>query len=152
MTKRLFRSATFATASLVLLAAGGAALATPAEARQAGQRLQTDETRTTRSDGAVAPQVRQSPRREQRRQSRITTTSQALPAHDSWQSTIDPPDGGLTVAPAGTAAGDMQAYGVNTGSGLPLVGVVDIPLRPAPSGTSTGTAQPSAAARSGGER
>lgn len=144
MTKPLFRSATqaaaLACAAGILLAGvvmAGPALAGARQAdRQAGQPACSGESRTVRSDGTVGPQVSQTPRREQRRRSRITTTTQALPAPDSWQDGIDPPGGGLTVAPAGTVAGD--------GTGVPLVGVVDIPLRPAPpaSGTRPPTSPP----------
>lgn len=132
MTRPLFRSATqaaaLACAAGILLAGvviAGPALAGAQQAgQQAGQPPCSGESRTVRSDGAVGPQVCQTPRREQRRRTRITTTTQALPAPDSWHDGIDPPGGGLTVAPAGTVAGD--------GTGVPLVGVVDIPLRPAP--------------------
>lgn len=128
MMKPLFRSATqpaaLAWAAGILVA--GVVVAAPALAlaRPAGQPVCSGESRTVRSDGAVSPQVSQTPRREQRRRSRITATTQALPAPDSWQDGIDPPGGGLTVAPAGTVAGE--------GTGVPLVGVVDIPLHPAP--------------------
>lgn len=126
MTHPLFRSATPhrgpGLVAVILLVA--CVVAAPAQARQVTQPPRADETRTVRSDGTLAPQVRQTPRREQRRQSRVTASTQALPPPGSWQDGIDPPEGGLTVAPAGTVAGD--------GTGVPLVGVVDIPLRPAP--------------------
>lgn len=132
MTSLLFRSATLplrlARSAAGVLAVLVIAAPVAAEAQQAGPGARNGETRTTRSDGAVAPQVSATPRREQRRQARITSSTQALPAPDSWQTGIDPPEGGVTVAPAGTVAGD--------GASLPLVGVVDIPLRPAPAQSS----------------
>ncbi len=140
MMKPVFRSAT-PPASRALAAAAVCAgiMVVPAlaQAQQAGQQTRPGESRTIRSDGTVAAQVSQTPRREQRRQVRVTSSTQALPAPDSWQVWIDPPEGGQTVAPAGTVAGD--------GTAVPLVGVVDIPLRPAASGRPRPAASPAEA-------
>jgi hypothetical protein len=62
----------------------------------------TDLVRTWRSDGAVFPAVRQTRRQQDPRRTRVSASTQALPAEGSWEAALEPPGGGRFVAPAGS--------------------------------------------------
>lgn len=62
---------------------------------------------TVRSDGAVFPATRQTPRRQKSRAVRVWTSGQALPAPGTWRDAIEPPGGGSRVAPAGDTAAPL---------------------------------------------
>lgn len=89
------------------------ATVTAGAAARAGPAGEAAEVRTSRSDGALFAATAQQPRRERARRVRIVSSVQALPAPGQWSRTLDPADGGVTVAPAGRP--------VASGSATPVV-------------------------------
>jgi hypothetical protein len=64
---------------------------------------------THRSDGGVFPEVSQRPRQQRVRQVKIVGSRQALPARGSWETSVEPPEGGDFVVPAGTISSGDQS-------------------------------------------
>jgi hypothetical protein len=63
---------------------------------------------THRSDGTGAG-VREVPRRVARRDARVVRSTDALAKPGAWRARIEPPGGGVRVAPAGEGGADETA-------------------------------------------